>query len=101
MKTFKQWMKDTYDREELRAIADHGCQSGVAGGMIYYNETCALYDKHSEEMHDMLHEHEENFGEMPQYVIENLGCIIGFKNSVVWFCAEVLAQDMTNDEVEA
>ena len=101
MKTFKQWLKDTYDHTDLQAIAEHGCQSGVAGGMIYYHETCALYDKHAEELHDMLYEHEQNFGDMPQYVIENLGCIKGFKNAVVWFCAEVLAQDMTNDEVEA
>jgi hypothetical protein len=99
MKTqnFKQWMKDTYDREELETIAQHGCQSGV-GGMIYYSETCALYDKHAEEMHDMIYEYKENFGDFPQYIIEELGCFTGFKNAVVWLCAEMIAQEMTNEE---
>jgi hypothetical protein len=99
MTTFKQWLKDTYDRAELNEIAQYGCQSGV-GGMIYYNETCALYDKHAEELHDMLYEHEQNFGEYPQYIVENLGCLTGFKNAMVWFAAEVLAQEMTSEETE-
>ena len=98
MSTFKQFLKNTYDKEDLKAIAEHGCESGVASGMIYYSETCALYDKHAEELHDMLYNHEQEFGEMPQYVIEKLGCLIGFKNAVVWFCAEVLAYEMTSEE---
>ena len=100
--TFKQWLKDTYDREELQAIADHGCESGVAGGMIYYSETCALYDKHAEELHDVLWHYEKDFGVLPEYIIKHLGDLTGFKNAMVWFVAEFYAQDMVSadDEVE-
>ena len=100
--TFKQWLKDTYDREELQAIAEHGCQSGVAGGMVYYYETCALYDKHAEELHDVIWHYEQDFGSLPEYIIKHLGDLTGFKNAMVWFVAEVYAQDMVSldEEVE-
>lgn len=99
MNTFKQFLKDTYDKDELITIAEHGCQGGV-GGMIYYTETCALYDKFAEELHDIVYNFEQDCGELPQSIIENIGCLTGFKNAMVWFCAELLAQEMTN-EVEA
>jgi hypothetical protein len=98
--TFKQWMKDNYDINELQDIAEHGCVSGVSG-MIYYSETCKIYDQYAEELHDMIYQYEQDMGEMPQYIVNELGCLTGFKNAVVWFCAEVLAQEMTNEEVEA
>jgi hypothetical protein len=98
--TFGNWIKATYDRSELEDIATHGCMSGV-GGMIYYHETNALYDLHAEELHDMLYEYEQSTGEVPQFIIENLGCLTGFKNAMVWFCAELMAQELTNEECEA
>jgi hypothetical protein len=99
MTTFKQWMKDTYDRQELEDIAQYGCQSGVSG-MIYYTETCALYDKHAEELHDLLYNFEKETGVYPQSIVEELGCLTGFKNAMVWFAAEVYAQEMTSEELE-
>ena len=101
--TFKQWLKDTYAIEELKEIAEYGCESGVAGGMVYYNETCALYDKHAEELHDVLWHYEKDFGVLPEYIIKHLGDLTGFKNAMVWFVAEFYAQDMVSvdDEVEA
>ena len=100
--SFKQWLKDTYDREELQEIAEHGCASGVAGGMIYYRETCALYDKYAEELHAVLGNYLDLTGEqLPSYISGYLGDLTGFKNAMVWFVAEVYAQEMTNiDEVE-
>ena len=97
MKTFKEWMKNNYDFEELYAITEHGCISGVAGGLIYYTETCALYDKYTEEMHDALQDYRDNVGEFPEYVIEHLGSETGFKNAVVWFVAEVYAGELTSE----
>jgi hypothetical protein len=98
--TFKQWMHATYDREELQGIAEHGCVSGVSG-MIYYSETCDLYDTHAEELHDLLYQYEQDFGQYPQYIVENLGCLTGFKNAMIWFAAEFYAQEMTNEELES
>ena len=98
--TFGNWMKSSYDREELEDIARYGCSGGI-GGMIYYHETNALYDLHAEELHDMIYEYEQSTGEMPRYVIDELGCLTGFKNAVVWFCAELMAQELTSEECEA
>lgn len=97
--TFKQWLFDTYDRQELSEIANNGCASGVAGGMIYYSETCDLYDKHAEELHDALYDWEQQTGSPPEFLIEHLGCLTGFKNAVVWAVAEMYAQEMISDEV--
>lgn len=102
--TFKQWMKNTYDHEELQAIAEHGCASGVAGGMIYYSETCALYDKHAEELHDVLGDWIDEIGENPEFITKHLGHCASFKNAMVWFVAELYANDILDTlkcEVEA
>lgn len=96
--TFKQYLFNTYDRQELQDIADYGCQSGVAGTMIYYNQTNDLYDKYSEEMHDTLGAYIEETGQIPDYIVKYLGDLVGFKNAMVWFVAEIYAQEMTNTE---
>lgn len=99
---FKQWLKDTYDHQELQEITQYGvCASGVVGGMIYYSETCALYDKHAEELHNVIWQYEQDTGVLPEYIIKHLGDLTGFKNAMVWFVAEVYAQEMTSiDDVE-
>lgn len=94
--TFKDFMISTYNLEELQDIARYGCQGGVSG-MIYYEETTDLYFAHSEELHQMLGDYETEFGEYPQYIIKNLGDGVQFRNAVVWFCAEVLAQSLVNE----
>ena len=90
--TFKQWVSE-YDQDTLHDIATHGCSGGVAG-MIYYQETGDLYDRHCVELHEVLENYKENFGEWPEYIINELGCATTFKNAVVWFVAEVYAQEL-------
>lgn len=97
-KTFKQYLFDNYDRQELQEIAEHGCQSGVAGTMIYYSQTNDLYDKYCEELHDVLGNYIEEIGCTPDYIVQYLGDVVGFKNAIVWFVAEVYAQEMTSTE---
>ena len=104
MQEFYQWMKDTYEPEELQAIAEQGCISGVAGGMIYYSETTALYDKHAEELHAVLGDWVSEIGENPEFITEHLGHLASFKNAMVWFVAELYANDILDTlkcEVEA
>ena len=96
--TFKQWMHSTYDRQELQDIAQFGCESGTAGGMIYYSETCALYDQYAEELHDVIYNYEKDTGVMPQYIVDRLGDLTGFKNAVVWCVAELYAQEMVSED---
>ena len=97
--TFKQWLFNTYDRQELQEIAQHGCASGVSGGMIYYSETCDLYDKHAQELHGVVGQYEQETGVLPEYIIKYLGDLTGFKNAIVWFVAEYYAQEMTSEDM--
>ena len=94
---FKKWMKDNYSDNELADIANHGCSGGV-GGMIYYRETEAIYTKYACELHEILKEYKENVGNFPDYVTDELGYFSRFTNAVVWFCAEIVAQEITQGE---
>jgi hypothetical protein len=98
--SFKEYM-ETYELEELREIAEHGCVNGCAGGLIYYSDTLAFYDQFCDELHDVLASDIENFGETPKYITDALaqGCT-SFKNALVWYAAETYAFEITN-EIEA
>ena len=39
-----------YDKEELKDIANHGCQSGVCSQHIYYGDTIQFYDTYEDEI---------------------------------------------------
>lgn len=34
----------------------HGCQSGVVGSLIYYSDTVRFFERHKEEIGELLHE---------------------------------------------
>jgi hypothetical protein len=90
--SFKQWLDATYTDDDFYNIYHSGCQNGISG-MIYYSETNDLYDAFSADLHEILSEYKDMAGEMPEYVIKNLDSARGFKNAVVWFCAEWLADE--------
>ena len=92
--TFYQWMKDHYDQEDLRNIAEQGCVSGCASGLIYYSETNDIYDAYAHELHDKLGEWIDEIGENPEFITKELGNASTFKNSMVWFVAEQYANEI-------
>lgn len=94
--TFKQWMSEQYEFEELNDIANHGCASVAPGGMIYYTETTSIYDKHAEELHRAYGDYVTDTGEPVADVVENMGEVSMFKNALVWFVAELYAQELSN-----
>lgn len=99
--TFYDYMK-SYDLDDLQAITEQGCVSGCAGSLIYYSDTLAMYDKHCDELHDVLASDIENFGETPKYITNALaqGCT-AFKNALVWYVAESYASQIINETEEA
>ena len=97
MTAFKQFMADTYDNDDLQAIAEYGCASAAPHKMIYYSETSALYDLHCDELHEVIGEWVDEIGFIPEYIAENIGCASQFKNSIVWAVAEYYANDMLAD----
>ena len=100
--TFKEWLINHYETEELREILEQGCSSGCAHGLIYYSETLAIYDHYCDELHEVLATHVQEFGEVPKYIADALaiGCT-SFKNALVWYVAESYAFDITNEIEEA
>lgn len=36
-------------------VLNYGCQSGVVGSLIYYSDTNAFYEKHKEEINELLY----------------------------------------------
>lgn len=101
MQTFKQYIRETYSNEELKEIAEHGCQSGCASTLIYYHDTNAQYDHHAEELHEMVADYMQEFGQVPDFIGQEFGNLVSFKNAVVWFCAELIAWEITNNEEQA
>ena len=100
MKTFTDFIKETYDSYDIKSIATHGCASYAPNGMIYYNETNYLYDQYAEDLHDIIDTYIVDVGQTPKYIIDNLGSSVLFKNAVVWFCAEVVCQNLQYDQQE-
>jgi len=95
---FKDYMKETYEREELEDIVKHGCVSGCASTMIYYDDTTKLYNEYADELHDILQNEIDQFGEIPPYFKDNMGSPITFKNAMVWFGAETIANEILIDQ---
>lgn len=93
-KTFKEWMQARYEPDELKDIAEQGCANAAPHGMIYYTETTDLYNRFSNELHETLGNWVEDIGFIPQYIAENIGNAIQFKNSIVWAIAEFYANDL-------
>ena len=92
MKNFYDYIKG-YDIEDIRNMAEHGCSNGT-GGMIHYTETSAIYDDYADELHDLVDRITQAFGAFPAYIADNIGTVACFKNAMVWFCAEVVAQEI-------
>lgn len=98
--TFKQYMADNYEHNELADIALHGCASGCASGMIYYSETIALFDLYRDDLFEIMAQYadETRLDGLPEYVQKNSGTFATFANAVVWFCAEYVAYEKTQGE---
>ena len=89
-----------YDQEELQAIADHGCTSGVCFKHIYYGDTIAFFDKYEGEILDLIHE---------RYGVDELVSIFKrsdadydmYRNECTWLFVENVATDVVIDNEES
>jgi hypothetical protein len=98
MNAFKEYILATYEQEELKDIAAHGCASCAPGGMIYYHETTDLYNTYKESLHEILGEHMDNTIGTPSAFIESLNDFSQFANAMVWLCTEIIAYEETENE---
>ena len=83
----------TYNKEELKEIADHGCQSGVCSQHIYYGDTVQFYDTFETDIMDEL---VLNYG--TEFLVDLFkdadACLDIYKNHVCWAFIEMVAMEL-------
>jgi hypothetical protein len=79
-----------FNHDELMDIANHGCDSGCAPGLIYYHETVDFFNKFESEIGQFL---TYNLGDDYLHQLSK-GCedMITLKNKLVWCFAELVAR---------
>ena len=77
----KKWFSD---------LLQHGCSSGMVGGMVYYTDTHKFYDFHYDEIEEMREEWEDSTG-------EKLHPDGDLKNWYAWFAYEEVARQVANE----
>ena len=80
----------TYNKEELKEIANNGCQSGVCSQHIYYGDTIQFYDTFETDIMDEL---VLNYGYdllVDLFKDANADLTV-YKNNVVWAFIEMVA----------
>ena len=85
-----------YDKEQLKEIADHGCQSGVCSQHIYYGDTIQFYDTFET---DILESLSDEFS--TEFLVDLFrdadADLTVYKNHVVWAFIEQVAFEAVED----
>lgn len=99
--TFREWMLNQFDRDELSDICTHGANAGWSG-LIYYSDTSDLYEKYNEDIWKMLYEDYQSHGSASclELIIsfqtaKDVNSDDQFKNLLVWYAAERIAFEIT------
>ena len=90
-------LKEIYSIEDLKEIADHGCESGVCHKHIYYGDTVQFYETFETNILDEL---VLNYGY--EFLVDlfkdaNADLTV-YKNHVCWAFIEMAAMDVVEDE---
>ena len=92
-----------YDKETLKEIAAHGCQSGVCSPHIYYGDTIKFFDTYEDEIVEYL---EDDYG--TEFLVNMFrdadAYLTTYKNSVCWAFIEMVAMravDEYDDQEQA
>lgn len=106
--TFKDWMLETFDKDDLDGIANHGADCGWAG-LTYTADAAELFDDYADELWDTIQENAQDFGyKNPLEFIASWnranmaeGNFASFKNLLVWYAAEYWAYRLLEDDEES
>ena len=90
-------IKSDYTLEELKEIANHGCESGVCSQHIYYGDTVQFYETFETNILDEL---TLNYG--TEFLVDlfkdaNADLTI-YKNHVTWAFIEMTAMEAVEDQ---
>ena len=91
----------TYDKDQLKEIADHGCQSGVCSQHIYYGDTTRFYDQYEDEIVSYIESNCDQGNEFLVYLFEKADAdLTYYKNDVCWAFIEMVAFDWLENAIE-
>lgn len=89
----KEVIQDAIDAEDAKSyledVLQHGCQSGIVSGLIYYKDTDAFFRKHMDEIEQLRLDMEESIG-------EPLKIGTPLYNWLAWFGYEETANKIAN-----
>ena len=96
MENARDYIRDTYELEDLKEIADHGCQSGVCSQHIYYADTIQFYETFETNILDEL---TLNYGtEFLVDLFKDADAVLTYyKNRVTWAFIELTAMEAVQD----
>jgi hypothetical protein len=103
-KTFRKWLLATLDENQLADLASHGADTGWPG-LTYTSDAVELFDTYGDEIWEMAVEASEQYGmkNVAEFIAgfqraDMMGSLDTFKNLMVWFAAEAIAQEVTGEE---
>mgnify|MGYP005829393741 FL=1 len=80
--------EDYSEQDVLQHLAENGCQSGMVGGLIYYSETSAFYERHKSEISNLLRD-----------MLDDCGCSVSELFGEKWDESDPLANDTMNQNL--
>ena len=97
MKDATKAITEVYSLEELKTIANHGCESGVCHEHIYYGDTIQFYETFETNILDEL---VLNYGyDLLNDLFKDANADLTiYKNNVVWAFIEMVAVEAIEDE---
>jgi len=88
---------DTYDKETMQEIANHGCSSGVCSKHIYYGDTIRFFDKYEDEITDFF---TDCYGD--EFLVNLFkdadASLDMYKNNVAWAYIEAISIDVASED---
>lgn len=103
MEKLLNYIKETYDHDELENIVDNGCVNGAAGCHIYYVDTIKFYEEFEEQIWELINNYADDQGISCLQFIDSLNsnviCDAYFKNLLCWFAIEDIALKLTEGEI--
>lgn len=91
MCNLRKFVEKNYEIEELKEMAEHGISSGFTG-LMYYEETTAIYQKYEEEVLDILDD-----VEYQDDTSDGIPPLATLMNNRVWAAIEYIASDIVNE----
>ena len=90
-------IKEIYDYDDLKEIANHGCESGVCFQHIYYGDTTKFYDNNEDEVLDYLTDMFDT-----EFLVDLFrdadADLTFYKNAVVWNFIETIANYVVEED---